>query len=68
MCTVNPADGEALVCDVALPRVHALLAEDPAVVVREESVPGSGTRVRLVRGDPEAFDTRVRAAITEVNR
>lgn len=68
MCTVNEARGEAMVCDVALPTVHAVLASEPSFVVDDEAVPGEGTRLRLISGDPLAFAGRVRAAVAEVNK
>jgi len=68
MCTVSGAGGEAMVCDVALPTVQAVLASEPKCVVYDESVPGEGTRLRLISGDPVAFAGRVRAAIAEVNK
>ncbi len=68
MCTVNAASGEATVCDVARPIVRAALAAEPSLVVGEEPVPGQGTRVRIVRGDPVIFERCVRAAVAEVNR
>jgi len=66
MCTIEV--GEAMVCDVALPAVRAAVALDAGTVVREELVPGQGTRLQLVEGDLGTFVARVRAAVAEVNR
>jgi len=48
--------------------VHAALTSEPGCVVHDEPIPGEGTRLRLISGDPVAFATRVRAAIAEVNK
>ena len=68
MCTVNETRGDAMVCDVALPTVLAVLASEPGCVVEDESIPGEGTRLHLISGDSLAFVRRVRAAIAEVNK
>lgn len=65
---MNEARANAMVCDVALPTVLAVLASEPGCVVDDESVPGEGTRLHLISGDPLAFARRVRAAIAEVNK
>lgn len=68
MCTLRFAERAALVCDVALPSVRAVLDADPELAVDYEAVPDRGTEVTLRRGDAAAFEARVRAAIAPAER
>lgn len=65
MCTILPAERNALVCDVALPLVRLALAADPELAVTYETKPGEGTEVNLQDGNLAQFQARLRAAVAE---